>query len=259
VRKSSRSRQDGQQKRREGLRRIQRGGRSETKRQASDYHPDVAHLPQKLDEHHQPAKRGDGSLGLLQFHFLPAPKRGKFRRHCFVLLRDSFIQLKLNRVTTKQRPLNSVFWLIRGCFLWLRPRLMLQRPPAMRPYLGWKARLPSNRISRWFYTFAPVTPGTSATALDAGTLGLTTAHEPGQTTASGGSRCSSTVVKCVPRSEMSEVAAGRSQRPSRRAAKPIDCRMIRATDECDDEPNSHRVMAWTVRKPMQRDRSSNLL
>ena len=219
----------------------------------------ITHLPQKLEKHHQPAKRGDRSLGLLQFHFLPAPKRGKFRRHCFVLLRDSFIQLKLNRVTTKPRPLNSVFSLIRGCFLWLRPRLMLQRLPPVRPYLGWKARLPSNRISRWFYTLAPVTPGTSATALDARTLGLTKAHQQGQTRASAVCRCSSTVVKYSPRTDMREVPAGRRQRPSRRAPMLGNCRRVRATEECDYEPNSHRVMAWTVRKPMQRDRSSNLL
>jgi hypothetical protein len=64
VRKSSRSRQHGQQERREGLRRIQRVGRSQTKRQASVHYLDVAHLSQKLEEHRQPAKRGDRSLGL---------------------------------------------------------------------------------------------------------------------------------------------------------------------------------------------------
>jgi len=91
------------------------------------------------------------------------------------------------------------------------------------------------------------------------TLGLTTAHEPGRTRASAVCRCSSTVVKCAPRSEMREVSAGRRQRPSRRAPMLGNCRLVRATDECDDAPNSHRVVAWTVRKPMQRDRSSNLL
>src|SRR5450759_1127002 len=102
VCKSSRSRQHGQQERREGLRRIERIGRSETKRQGLLHRLDVAHLPQKLEEHHQPAKRGDRSLGLAQFHFSPAPKRGNFGRHCFVLLGISFIQLKLNRVRAKQ-------------------------------------------------------------------------------------------------------------------------------------------------------------
>src|ERR1700676_3748816 len=61
MRKSSRSRQHGQQERREGLRRIQRVGRSQTKRQALLHHLDVTYLPQKLEEHHQPAKRGDRS------------------------------------------------------------------------------------------------------------------------------------------------------------------------------------------------------
>src|SRR6266404_2144396 len=91
------------------------------------------------------------------------------------------------------------------------------------------------------------------------TLGWTKAHQQGRTRASAVCRCSSTVVKCVPRSEMREVSAGRSQRPSRRTPKLGSCRLVRATDECDDAPNSRRVVAWTVRKPMQRDRSSNLL
>src|SRR6266851_10524721 len=62
----------------------------------------ITHPPQKLEEHHQTTERGDRSLRLAQFHFLPAPKSGNFPVHCFVLLEVSFIQLKLNRVRTKQ-------------------------------------------------------------------------------------------------------------------------------------------------------------
>src|SRR5580693_6827441 len=62
----------------------------------------ITYLPQKLEEHHQPPKRCDGSLGLAQFHFFSTPKSGNFPVHCFVLLGVSFIQLKLNRVRAKQ-------------------------------------------------------------------------------------------------------------------------------------------------------------
>jgi hypothetical protein len=34
----------------------------------------LANVPQKLQEHHQPTERGDGSLGLAQFHFFFRPK-----------------------------------------------------------------------------------------------------------------------------------------------------------------------------------------
>ena len=89
------------------------------------------------------------------------------------------------------------------------------------------------------------------------TLGLTRAHQLGQTRATAVCRCSSTVVKYSPRTDMREVPAGRRQRPSRRAPMLGNCRLVRATDECDNAPNPHCVVAWSVRKPMQRDRSSN--
>jgi hypothetical protein len=62
----------------------------------------IAHLPQKLEEHHQPTERCDRSRGLAQFHFFSAPKGGNFPAHCFVLLGVSFNQLKLNRDRAKQ-------------------------------------------------------------------------------------------------------------------------------------------------------------
>src|SRR5437773_10897726 len=76
----------------------------------------ITHLPQKLEKHHQPAKRGDRSLRLAQFHFFSAPKSGNFPVHCFVLLGVSFIQLKLNRVRAKQCYSISEFWFIRTLF-----------------------------------------------------------------------------------------------------------------------------------------------
>src|ERR1700730_1998348 len=62
----------------------------------------ITYLPQKLEEHHQPPNRCQCSLGLPQFHFFPAPKRGNFPVHYFVLLGVSSIQLKLNRDRAKQ-------------------------------------------------------------------------------------------------------------------------------------------------------------
>jgi hypothetical protein len=62
----------------------------------------IADLPQKLEEHHQPTEGCDRSLGLAQFHFLPARESGNFPAHCFVLLGVSFNQPKLNRDRAKQ-------------------------------------------------------------------------------------------------------------------------------------------------------------
>src|SRR6266853_281895 len=86
----------------EGLHRIDGVGGSEMKRQIFAHGFAITYLPQKLEEHHQTTERSDRSLRLAQFHFFSAPKSGNFPMHCFVLLEVSFIQLKLNRVRTKQ-------------------------------------------------------------------------------------------------------------------------------------------------------------
>src|SRR2546421_8373647 len=83
----------------------------------------ITHLPQKLEKHHQPAKRGDRSLRLAQFHFFSAPKSGNFPVHCFVLLGVSFNQLKLNRVRAKQCYSISEFRFSLRAFPTASPRL----------------------------------------------------------------------------------------------------------------------------------------
>jgi len=52
------------QKCREGLHGIDRVGGSETKRQMLPHRFAIAHLPQKLEKHHQPAERRDRTPGL---------------------------------------------------------------------------------------------------------------------------------------------------------------------------------------------------
>ena len=111
-----------EQKGREGLHRIDRVGGSETKRQMLAHRFAIAYLPQKLEKHHQPAERRDRTRGLAQFHFLPAPKRGNFPVHCFVLLGVSFIQLKLNRVRAKQCNSISEFRFNRACIYRFRAK-----------------------------------------------------------------------------------------------------------------------------------------
>ena len=69
----------------------------------------IADAPQKFAEHHQSTKRSHRPLGLTQFHFLPAPKRGNFPVHCFVLLGVSSNQLKHYRVRVEQCYLISGF------------------------------------------------------------------------------------------------------------------------------------------------------
>src|SRR5690348_14462915 len=99
MRKAPRSRQ---QKRGEGIHRIERMERSQTNRQTALDHLDLAHPPQKLEKRHQPAKRPGGSRCVAQFQFLSVPESSNLQMHCFVLLGVSSIQLKLNRVAAKQ-------------------------------------------------------------------------------------------------------------------------------------------------------------